>query len=70
VSVNAVTEAASCPLDGRLFAPERWDDDVERRAACRFQSACGIDPSGSWPWTWWMSFTSGALAAGASLSCP
>jgi SRSO17 transposase len=33
VSVNAVTEQASCPLDWRLFLPERWDDD-ERRAAC------------------------------------
>jgi SRSO17 transposase len=35
VSVNAVTEAASCPLDWRLFLPECWDDDDERRAACR-----------------------------------
>jgi SRSO17 transposase len=35
VSVNAVTEQASCPLDWRLFLPECWDDDVERRAACR-----------------------------------
>jgi SRSO17 transposase len=34
VSVNAVTEQASCPLDWRLFLPESWDDDVERRAAC------------------------------------
>src|SRR5512133_1364185 len=34
VSVNAVTEQASCPLDWRLFLPESWDGDVERRAAC------------------------------------
>ena len=36
VSVNAVTEQASCPLDWRLFVPERWDDPgmAERRAAC------------------------------------
>jgi SRSO17 transposase len=34
VSVNAVTEAASCPLDWRLFLPESWDDDVQRRTAC------------------------------------
>jgi SRSO17 transposase len=34
VSVNAVTEQASCPLDWRLFLPKSWDDDVERRAAC------------------------------------
>ena len=26
VSVHAVTDAASCPLDWRLFVPERWDD--------------------------------------------
>src|SRR4051812_21614521 len=26
VSVQAVTDAASCPLDWRLFVPERWDD--------------------------------------------
>jgi SRSO17 transposase len=38
VSVNAVTEQASCPLDWRLFVPESWDDDTpatkQRRAAC------------------------------------
>jgi SRSO17 transposase len=34
VSVNAVTEAASCPLSWRLFLPESWDEDAERRAAC------------------------------------
>src|SRR3954464_4589812 len=26
VSVQAVTDAASCPLNWRLFLPERWDD--------------------------------------------
>jgi SRSO17 transposase len=36
VSVNAVTEHASCPLDWRLFLPERWDEEAmaTRRAAC------------------------------------
>jgi SRSO17 transposase len=36
VSVNAVTEHASCPLDWRLFLPERWDQEAmaTRRAAC------------------------------------
>jgi SRSO17 transposase len=36
VSVNAVTEHASCPLDWRLFLPESWDEDAmaTRRAAC------------------------------------
>ena len=31
VSVNAVTDRASCPLDWRLFVPEEWDADAERR---------------------------------------
>jgi SRSO17 transposase len=31
VSVNAVTDRASCPLDWRLFLPEAWDADDERR---------------------------------------
>jgi SRSO17 transposase len=31
VSVHAVTDQASCPLDGRLFLPPEWDDDPERR---------------------------------------
>jgi SRSO17 transposase len=37
VSVNAVAEQASCPLDWRLFVPERWDEETmaERRVACR-----------------------------------
>ncbi len=32
VSVNAATDEASCPLDWRLFLPEEWDQDAERRA--------------------------------------
>jgi SRSO17 transposase len=41
ISVDAVTEQASCPLDWRLFLPERWDDDAiaERRAACHLPAA-------------------------------
>jgi SRSO17 transposase len=37
VSVDAVTEQASCPLDWRLFVPERWDQAAmaARRAACQ-----------------------------------
>jgi SRSO17 transposase len=31
VSVHAATDQASCPLDWRLFLPEDWDDDAERR---------------------------------------
>lgn len=32
VSVSAASEAASCPLDWRLFLPAAWDADTERRA--------------------------------------
>jgi SRSO17 transposase len=35
VSVNAVTDRASCPLDWRLFLPEEWDADLERRAKAK-----------------------------------
>jgi SRSO17 transposase len=31
VSVSAATDAASCPLDWRIFLPAEWDDDAERR---------------------------------------
>ncbi len=31
VSIHAVTDQASCPLDWRLFLPESWDADAERR---------------------------------------
>jgi len=31
VSVNAVSDRASCPLDWRLFLPQEWDNDAERR---------------------------------------
>jgi hypothetical protein len=41
ISVDAVTEQASCPLDWRLFLPERWDEDAmaERRAAYHLPAA-------------------------------
>ena len=35
VSINAATDEASCPLDWRLFIPEEWDSDAERRAKAR-----------------------------------
>jgi SRSO17 transposase len=39
VSVNAVTEQASCPLDWRLFLPQSWEDDTTRRVACQVPAA-------------------------------
>jgi SRSO17 transposase len=35
VSVNAASDRASCPLGWRLFIPERWDQDEERRRRAR-----------------------------------
>lgn len=35
VSVNAAADRASCPLGWRLFLPESWDQDEERRARAR-----------------------------------
>lgn len=32
VSISAATPQASCPLDWRLFLPQSWDQDHERRA--------------------------------------
>jgi SRSO17 transposase len=31
VSIHAATDQASCPINWRLFLPEEWDHDVERR---------------------------------------
>jgi SRSO17 transposase len=46
VSVKAVTEQASCPLDWRLFVPQSWDKDAmaERRAACHLPAQVGHRP--------------------------
>jgi SRSO17 transposase len=35
VSVNAATDRASCPLGWRLFLPESWDQDADRRERAR-----------------------------------
>ena len=32
VSINAASDVASCPLDWRVFLPEAWDADEQRRA--------------------------------------
>lgn len=35
VSVNAASDRASCPLGWRLFLPNSWDQDAERRCRAR-----------------------------------
>ncbi|WFE53752.1 IS701 family transposase [Micromonospora sp. WMMD1155] len=46
VSVHAVTDAASCPLDWRLFLPTSWDDqavdEADRPEVIARRSRCGI----------------------------
>jgi SRSO17 transposase len=44
VSVNAVSDAASCPLDWRLFLPAEWDQDAERRARAKIPDTVGHRP--------------------------
>ncbi len=41
VSVHAVTDAASVPLRWRLFLPEQWDQDAERRRAAGVPDGVG-----------------------------
>jgi SRSO17 transposase len=44
VSVNAVTDRASCPLGWRLFLPESWDQDEDRRERARIPEDVGHVP--------------------------
>ncbi len=39
VSVHAATDQASCPIDWRLFLPESWDADAERRRTAHVPQA-------------------------------
>ncbi|MFC4465331.1 IS701 family transposase [Streptomyces xiangluensis] len=41
VSVHAVSDTASCPLQWRLFLPEEWDKDTERRRAAHVPEQAG-----------------------------
>jgi SRSO17 transposase len=41
VSINAASDEASCPLDWRIFLPEAWDADAERRAKAHVPDAVG-----------------------------
>jgi len=39
VSVNAASDRASCPLQWRLFLPQSWDHDEQRRGRARIPEA-------------------------------
>ena len=41
VSVHAVTDTASVPLQWRLFVPREWDSDAERRRRCQVPDEAG-----------------------------
>jgi hypothetical protein len=55
VSVHAVTERASCPLDWRLFCRSPGMGMPSGAARPTSPTASGTGPSGSWPWTCWTS---------------
>jgi SRSO17 transposase len=44
VSVHAVTDTASVPLDWRLFLPDSWDADLQRRRKARVPDTVGHQP--------------------------
>ncbi len=44
VSINAAGAGASCPLDWRLFLPEEWEQDAERRAKAHLPAEIGHEP--------------------------
>jgi len=44
VSINAAADQASCPLDWRIFLPEAWDDDEERRAKAHLPEQARHEP--------------------------
>jgi SRSO17 transposase len=46
VSVHAVTDQASCPIDWRLFLPEGWTHDAERRRKAHVPD--GVDYRPKW----------------------
>jgi SRSO17 transposase len=44
VSVSAASEHGSCPVDWRLFLPECWDHDQQRRRAAHIPNEVGHRP--------------------------
>jgi SRSO17 transposase len=44
VSISAATDAASCPLDWRIYLPAEWDQDQERRRKAHVPDDVGHQP--------------------------
>jgi SRSO17 transposase len=44
VSISAATDAASCPLNWRIYLPAEWDQDAERRRKAHVPDAVGHAP--------------------------
>jgi SRSO17 transposase len=44
VSVHAATDQASCPINWRLFLPEEWDHDAQRRRTAHVPADVGHRP--------------------------
>jgi SRSO17 transposase len=44
VSISAATDHASCPINWRIFLPEAWDHDAERRAKAHVPDDVGHAP--------------------------
>jgi SRSO17 transposase len=44
VSIHAATDQASCPINWRLFLPEEWDHDTERRRKAHLPDGVGHHP--------------------------
>jgi SRSO17 transposase len=51
VSISAASDAASCPINWRIFVPEEWDADAERRAKAHVPADVRHRESGAWRWT-------------------
>jgi SRSO17 transposase len=60
VSVHAVSDTASCPLQWRLFVPQEWAHTTRpadaRRGSLR---RSGTGRSGAWPWMSWTNWPVG-----------
>ncbi|HZD71135.1 MAG TPA: IS701 family transposase [Actinomycetes bacterium] len=44
VSIHAATDQASCPINWRLFLPESWDSDTQRRRKAHVPDGVGHRP--------------------------